>query len=195
MSHIIEIIVIISSYFIGCISTGYYLVRLRLGQDVRSLGSGSTGTRNVGRILGKQGFVITLLGDLIKGMIPVGIAIALQLDTWCIMLAIIAVIVGHIWPIQLRFRGGRGAATTIGALLVFDYRIVLITILIGCFIYFFRREQTVSGLIALIFSPVIAFVLGQPVEVILYLIALVVIILIAHRSVIREYYKVIRNRT
>ena len=61
----------LAAYGLGCLTTGYYLVRLRTGQDIRGLGSGSVGARNVGRILGKSGFFITLAGDSGKGALAV----------------------------------------------------------------------------------------------------------------------------
>jgi len=61
-----EIAVVLASYVLGCISTGYYLVRFRTGHDIRTLHSGSTGARNVGRVLGRTGFIVTLAGDLAK---------------------------------------------------------------------------------------------------------------------------------
>jgi glycerol-3-phosphate acyltransferase PlsY len=66
-----QLIVIIIGYGLGCISTGYYLVRLRTGQDIRKLGSGSMGGRNVGRVLGRSGFALTMAGDTVKGIIAV----------------------------------------------------------------------------------------------------------------------------
>ena len=62
------------AYFIGCFTTGYYLVRLRTGKDIREMGSGSAGARNVGRFLGKSGFFLTMLGDFIKGALAVWLA-------------------------------------------------------------------------------------------------------------------------
>ena len=65
------------SYVLGCYSTGYYLVRKRTGQDIRELGSGSTGARNAGRALGRSGFLLTMAGDLAKGGLAVWLALAL----------------------------------------------------------------------------------------------------------------------
>ena len=118
--------VVLGSYFLGCFSTGYYLVRQRTGQDIRELGSGSTGARNAGRVLGRPGFWWTMAGDLAKGGIAVGLALALTGSERVELLAWLAVVAGHIWPAQLGFRGGKGVSTSLMGLLVFDWRLALI---------------------------------------------------------------------
>ena len=195
MSYTLEIVLILSSYLLGCLSTGYYLVRLRTGQDIRNLGSGSTGTRNVGRFLGIRGFIITALGDLTKGIIPVVIALYFEFNIWVVMLVIIATVAGHIWPIHLRFKGGRGVVTAAGALIVFDYRIILVAFLIAGLTYVATRRLTLSGLLAISLSPAIAVIFRHNIIVIVGILALVLIILIAHRSYVRDFLRVIRGRT
>jgi glycerol-3-phosphate acyltransferase PlsY len=116
---------VLGAYLLGCLSTGFYLVRARTGRDIRGIGSGSTGARNVGRLLGKSGFGLTVLGDVGKGALAVWIAQTWTHNHQLAALAMLAVVAGHIWPVTLRFRGGKGAATSLGALLVFDYRLVL----------------------------------------------------------------------
>ena len=116
---------VLGAYLLGCFAIGYYLVRARTGKDIREIGSGSTGARNVGRVLGKPGFVLTVLGDLGKGALAVWSAREWTNNNHLAALAMLAVVAGHLWPAQLRFRGGKGVSTSLGALLVFDYRIAL----------------------------------------------------------------------
>ena len=117
---------VVMAYFLGCFATGYYLVRMRTGRDIRDIESGSTGTRNAGRVLGKSGFVLTMLGDLGKGALAVWFAAEFtNHNQWAMALAALAVVAGHIWPAQLHFRGGKGVATSFAALLLFDYRVAL----------------------------------------------------------------------
>jgi len=108
----------LGAYSLGCLTTGYYLVRTRTGQDLRALGSGSVGARNVGRLLGWRGFVLTVLGDFCKGALAVWAARHFTTDDRLVLLAMLAVVAGHVWPAQLHFQGGKGMATTLGALLV-----------------------------------------------------------------------------
>ena len=95
------------AYLLGCFNTGYYLVRMMTGQDIRTLASGGTGSRNVGRLLGAKGFVLTLIGDAGKGMAAVWLARYLALDNWQLFVVLLAVTAGHIWPAQLGFQIGR----------------------------------------------------------------------------------------
>src|ERR1700761_6582580 len=128
---------VIGAYLIGCFVTGYYLVRVRTGQDIRTIGSGSAGARNVGRILGKPGFYLTLLGDFLKGALAVWIVRKLTNDDFCAALAVPAVVTGHLWPVQLKFHGGKGVATSGTAILLFDYRIAVTctAVLLGGYVF------------------------------------------------------------
>jgi len=121
---------VVVAYFLGCFATGYYLVRARMGRDIREIESGSTGAQNVGRVLGKSGFVLTMLGDFGKGALAVWFAAEFTNHNRLAMaLAVLAVVAGHVWPAQLHFRGGKGVVTSFAALLLFDYRVAL-TILV-----------------------------------------------------------------
>ena len=115
------LVAVIIAYLIGSIPFGYLIVRLRGGGDVRETGSGGTGATNVSRRAGKSAGVITLLLDAAKGAAAVLIAKALTgslVTDWTICAAAIAVLLGHIFPVWLRFRGGKGVATGVGVFLV-----------------------------------------------------------------------------
>src|SRR5213082_212511 len=118
-----ETLVMLLGYALGCFTSGYYLVRWRTGDDIRWLGSGSVGATNVGRVLGRPGFFLTVLCDFFKGLFAVWLARYFQLNPTGTVLAMVAVAIGHIWPAQLWFHGGKGVATSLGALLMFDYSI------------------------------------------------------------------------
>jgi len=121
---------VVVAYLLGCFATGYYLVRARTGRDIREIESGSTGARNVGRVLGKPGYLLTVLGDMAKGALAVWFAAEFTRHNGLAMsLAVLAVVAGQIWPAQLHFRGGKGVATSFAALLLLDYRVAL-TILV-----------------------------------------------------------------
>ena len=111
MEKIIEILaVLIGAYLIGSIPTGYIIVKLAKGQDIRTIGSGSTGATNVKRVMGKKWFFITLLLDAFKGALPVVLAKIFATTFTGIgllpVLAAIAVILGHSKSIFLKFTGG-----------------------------------------------------------------------------------------
>ena len=181
-----DVLVIFVSYTLGCLCGGYYLVRLFAGEDVRRLGSTNVGARNVGRILGPIGFVITFLIDLTKGALAVLVAKYFNLELKVVMLAMVAVVAGHIWPFQLRFKGGKGVATVLGAGLIFDWGLTTIIVVLFLPLFAFTRQFTLSGLIAIAMTPGVAALTGCSGTVIAGITALSLLILFAHRKNIRD---------
>ncbi len=184
-----EILVIGISYLLGCMSAGYYLVRLRTGRDIRQSGTGSTGARNVSRTLGKSGYAITLAADILKAVIAIKLAQILEVEPWAVMLSVLAVVAGHIWPLQLGFRGGKGVGTLMGALLVFDYRLLAVLLLVCALSFFTTRKYIISGMLAVLSLPVAAVVMKYPRPGMLGVVLLTMIILCAHRINIREVFQ------
>ncbi|MER5469896.1 glycerol-3-phosphate acyltransferase [Streptomyces sp. NPDC002935] len=115
---------IVVSYFIGCVSTSYYLTKARIGEDIRGLGSGNAGAQNVGKVLGRRWFVVILILDMLKGYVVVLGGVGLGVGDVVITLAIVAVVSGHIWPAQMGFRGGMGIATSLGAVGAFHWLVM-----------------------------------------------------------------------
>ena len=116
-----QLLVIIIAYLIGSIPFGYLIVRSKGGGDIRETGSGGTGATNVTRRAGKAAGVITLALDALKGSVAVLLAQTLADGpdvNWTVAAAAIATIVGHIFPVWLRFRGGKGVATGVGVFLI-----------------------------------------------------------------------------
>jgi len=113
---VIEFAVVIGSYLLGAIPVGLVLSKLK-GVDLRQFGSGKTGSTNVLRTIGKKYAVLALIGDILKGVIAVLIArYTLHSPFWEVAAGFAAVI-GHNWPVYIKFQGGRGVATATGALL------------------------------------------------------------------------------
>ena len=177
-----EIALIAAAYALGCLSTGYYLVRLRSGADVRSMGSGNIGARNVGRVAGKWALAITLAGDTAKGAAPVAVALLLDMEPWAVMAVLLAVVAGHLWPAQLAFRGGKGLATTMGAVLVLDFRLVLAAFAVAGIAWLITKNATGGGLAAVLLSPLAALVAGHDPVTAGALAVLAAAIMFAHRT-------------
>jgi glycerol-3-phosphate acyltransferase PlsY len=146
----------VGAYLLGCVTTGYYYVRWRTGQDLRQLGSGSAGARNAGRALGWRGFTFTLLGDFAKGAVAVFAARQFTSDERLLDLALLAVVAGHIWPVQLRCHGGRGVATAVGALLVYDFRLAAALALLFGGAAALSRKVVLPGLLAFACLPLVS---------------------------------------
>lgn len=185
----------LAAYVLGCFTTGYYLVRARTGQDLRQLGSGSVGARNVGRRLGWQGFALTVLGDFGKGALAVWAARHFTTDDRLIALALLAVVAGHVWPAQLHFRGGKGMATSVGALLVYDWQLALAFALLFAGTFAMLRKTVLPGLFALACLPLLSAYLARgPVEVV-GVTALAGLVLIAHRkNLMTEFSSLLERR-
>ena len=131
------VLVIVAGYFCGCIESGYLVGKL-CGMDIRDYGSGNSGTTNVLRVLGKTRALLTFLGDALKSFIPVLVVKFLlcpavpTLNADLIQLVTgFAAVMGHDYPVFLKFKGGKGIATTAAAMMAFDWRIGLC-----CFIIF-----------------------------------------------------------
>jgi len=177
-------VICLCSYFLGCFAAGYYLVRMRLGEDIRDLGSGSVGARNVGRVLGKTGFLLTLILDFSKGSFAVWAArhFATPADERVVALAMISVIAGHIWPLQLRGRGGKGMATSLGALLVYDPHLALpFGVLFFCAFVLLRRI-VLPGLFALACLPLVILMLDESSTKVVLVSVSAGLVLLAHRK-------------
>ena len=180
-----DLVAIVVAYLLGCIATAYYIVRLRTRQDIRQLGSGNVGGRNAGRVLGRSAFAIVAVGDALKGLIAVLFARYLGVGEWAIMLVILAVLVGHIWPAQLGFKGGKGAATLIGALAGYDVMIALLVVGIFVVLFVILRSFTLAGLLALVLAPFVLLLLGRPQMDSVVVAVPVLLVIFAHRENLR----------
>jgi glycerol-3-phosphate acyltransferase PlsY len=181
-----DALLLAACYGIGCCTAGYYWVRWRTGLDLRLLGSGNVGARNVARIAGPSGFAVTLLIDAMKGGLAVKMALHFGASPEILVASVIAVIVGHNWPIQLRFHGGKGIATSLGALLVYDSWIVLLLIAVFLPLYALLRNLTLSGLLAFALSPLFVFLYGSTNADVAAISFIAILLLLSHRKNIRE---------
>ncbi len=188
------LLILAGSYLLGCFATGYYLARLRTGQDVRATGSGSTGGSNVGRLLGKSGFALTMIVDAVKGALAVGVGVYAGLAPWLLVAVTVAVVAGHIYPFQLGFRGGKGLATALGGLLVIDYRLPLIALALIGLAWLLSRQMTFSLVGGVLLVPLLALALGHSLAVAGVLAVLAALLLVAHRPNILEAAARLRAR-
>jgi acyl phosphate:glycerol-3-phosphate acyltransferase len=185
---------LLEAYLLGCFATGYYLVRARTGNDLRKIESGTVGARNAGRALGRMGFVLTLLGDFGKGALAVWIAWQWTGDNHLALVALLAVVVGHVWPLQLRFHGGKGVATSLGALLVFDYRVALIFPVLFLIGFALARKSLLPAMIAFACLPMAAWCFDRDNFTVAGLAILAAIILFAHRRNLTEEFIALAGR-
>lgn len=174
------LVVLAGSYLLGCLVAGYYLVRLRTGADVRELGSGNAGARNVARTYGRGLAAATFAVDALKAAAAVVLARALGGDVWLGALALLGVVLGHVFPAPLGFRGGKGAASAIGGFPLVDPLAAAIAVAVGAGLLLIGRPFTRSGLAAIALAPVVSLALGRDALTVALSAAAAAVVLAAH---------------
>jgi glycerol-3-phosphate acyltransferase PlsY len=184
----------LGAYVLGCFATGYYLVRALKGLDIRRVDSGSVGARNVSQVLGAGGFVLTTLGDAAKGALAVWGTLHLTGDRELAMLVVLAVTMGHVWPAQLHFRGGKGVATSLGALTLYDWRLATAYAVIFLGGFALTRKTILPGLFGYVCLPVAAWWLEHDGTKTTVIVALAALVLFAHRRNLVEEFPALAAR-
>mgnify|MGYP004615828299 FL=1 len=183
-------IVAIVAYLIGSIPTGYLIVKAKTGQDIRTVGSGSTGATNVKRVLGKKYFFIVMLLDALKGALPVVLAnlfATVGLDIGIApVIAAVAVIIGHSKTVFLQFKGGKSVASGVGTIFALDPLVGLIIALIWGVITYTTKYVSVGSIIALLISPFLMYFFFAPIAYVVYCALGAVYIVYLHRENIKR---------
>lgn len=194
LNTIFEVLfVILGAYLIGSIPTGYIVVKLFTGKDIRQIGSGSTGATNVKRVMGKSWFFIVLLLDAFKGALPVVLAKMFTIGLTSIgimpVVAAVAVIVGHSKSIFLGFTGGKSVASSIGTIIALNWQVGLILAGIWAAITFVSRYVSVGSIIALWLAPFVMLIFKQPIAYAWYCTIGAIYITYLHRGNIKRLLK------
>lgn len=171
-----------AAYLLGGVSPGYWLVRLRTGQDVRTQGSGATGATNSARLLGKGGFALVLALDALKGAVAAFAARAAGLTDGWEFAATLAVVVGHVWPILMGFRGGRGLGPLLGGWLALTPLAMGLCLLIAGATWAVSKRRVHSGLFGALLLPVATWWDTRNTPATIFTAVAFCIIAFAHRS-------------
>jgi len=171
-----QVALIIGAYLLGSISSAYYVTKWKKGADIRELGSGNAGARNVMLVVGASFGIGVAIFDILKGAIPVIFAKVLKMPPHTITLTALAAISGHNWPIFLQFRGGSGLATLGGVILPLMPREAFLLSLVGMaigwtwlrFPAWCRKAPPIesSCLVIYVICPFLAWHFGEPVHLI-----------------------------
>ena len=191
------IIVAIIAYLLGSISFSVIFSKKMAGFDVREKGSGNAGTTNVLRSVGKKAAVITLICDVLKGVIAILIAylvgkIVKDLDnSLLVQIAGIAVIIGHTFPIFFGFKGGKGIATSLGVLLVTNWNIGLICLVFALVLMILTKMVSLGSIAAAILFPVLVMFMPSNAYIVegnyvIYSIILAVLVVFNHRANVKR---------
>ena len=206
----IYIIVGIIAYLIGSINFSVLISKKMAGFDVREKGSGNAGTNNMLRSVGKKAAAITLICDILKGVISIVIAIivgniAKNLDRELLLqIAGIAVVLGHTFPIFFGFKGGKGVATSLGVLLISNWQIGLICLVFAVVLMALTRMVSLGSCAAAVLFPVLTLFINQHYTVLtdgksgrvyfVYSVILAIIVLYNHRSNIKRILNGTENK-
>ena len=193
------IIIAIIAYAIGSINFSVLISKKMAGFDVREKGSGNAGTTNMLRSVGKKAAVITLLCDILKGVVSIGIAliagnIVKDVDkAVLVQIAGILVVVGHTFPIFFEFKGGKGVATSLGVIMMINWKIGLICLVFALVIMAFSRMVSMGSVGAAILFPVLTLFINtnfiveaSGMKYFIFSVILAVMIIFNHRANIKR---------
>jgi len=170
------------AYLLGSISAAIIICKMMGLPDPRTLGSNNPGATNVLRIGGKKAAALTLVGDFLKGLVPVVVAKLLGADAVLLAGVGFAAFIGHLYPIFFGFRGGKGVATAFGVILGLSWIVALVAIAIWLLIAKVFKISSLAALIAATMTPAAGWYLGMPESQIYMLVVLTLILIWRHRS-------------
>lgn len=184
------LLVIIPAYLIGAIPTGVILTRLSGAEDIRKVGSGNIGATNVYRTAGRKLGILTLVGDVLKGALPVlAISLSGRFSPEVVAMTAVAAFVGHCYPIYLRFQGGKGIATALGIFLVLSPLSVLIAFFVFAGLFMAFKYISLSSISAAATVPIMVVVQGSNPPLIAASLFMAAVMIWRHRSNIDRLIK------
>lgn len=199
------IVMAIVAYAIGSISFSVIFSKKMAGFDVREKGSGNAGSTNVLRTVGKKAAALTLICDILKGIVAILIAVLLgnivkELDgALLVQIAAVAVVIGHTFPIFFGFKGGKGVATSLGVLLLINWQIGLICLVFALVIMALTRMVSAGSVLAAILFPVLTLFIGQDYFIVsgnyfIFSVIMALIVAFNHRSNIKRILSGTENK-
>ncbi len=201
MEFVWGLIIVAGAYILGSFPTGYLVVKILKGQDIRQVGSGSTGATNVKRVLGKWGFFGVLTVDAIKGLAAVLLAQYLQTKlniypelNLLPIFASIAVMVGHSKSIFLGFTGGKSVATTGGTIIGLNWLVALIAFIIWSSISYISRYISLGSIIGVASLPVLMYIFHAPISYVIYCAIAAIYVIYLHRENIKRLLNGTENK-
>ncbi len=187
LTAMIQVLLILFAYLTGSIPIGVLLARLK-GKDPRRTGSGNIGATNVMRSAGKVLGIVTLVGDILKGFVPTFIAVQLGVPAFIIALVGLAAFSGHLFPIFLKFKGGKGVATGAGVFLAINPLVILISFIIFVIVFLIWKYVSLGSLAGTGIIPFSFFLFKTPTEYILLSFLIACGVFIKHKDNIKRLF-------
>lgn len=174
------LLVIVIGYLFGNFATSFILGKLIENKDIRNYGSGNAGATNALRVFGVKIAAVTFLIDALKGVAAVLIGKSILGDTGA-LIAGISVVVGHNWPIFLKFKGGKGIASTIGVVLTVNFILAILCIVTGLIIIIKTKYVSLGSITAMALLPFIGLIVVRPFNIQFFIFTLVLSIMAIYR--------------
>ena len=177
------------SYLLGSIPPGYVFFYIRKKKDIRSFGSQATGATNVFRLLGWKFALPVIVIDILKGFLPVFLAIKLFQDMTLALACAFLAVLGHCFPVYIKFRGGKGLATTLGAYAALAPIPLLFCLAVFLIVVAISRYVSLGSLLACLTYPVLVYLFKEETGILYLSLALCLLIVFMHRSNIQRLIK------
>ena len=174
------------AYLIGSFSTAIATCKILGLEDPRKTGSNNPGATNVLRHGGKKAAIITLLGDMLKGLIPVLVAVQLQADTLTIALTGLAALLGHVFPVYYGFKGGKGVATYYGVIFGINWQVGLIAIVAWLAVAGLLKISSLSALASIFITPFVLWYFTQSIELTAAVAVMSIVVFWRHKANIQR---------
>jgi glycerol-3-phosphate acyltransferase PlsY len=179
-------LLVLSAYLLGSVSSAIMVCRLMRLPDPRTQGSNNPGTTNVLRIGGKTAAAITLLGDSLKGLLPVLACHYFAVDVLTFALVGMAAFLGHLYPIFFGFKGGKGVATTFGVLFGLHWQIGGVVVVVWLFIAKVMKISSLAALVSMGLAPIVIGFVWPATELIVMQVIMSILLIWRHRSNIKN---------
>jgi glycerol-3-phosphate acyltransferase PlsY len=181
-----EIMLVVCAYLVGSIPTGLLLSKAFGGVDIRSTGSGNIGATNVYRTMGRKVGILTLVGDCLKGVVPVVAAISLDLPVEWIAVVGLAAFLGHVYTVFLRFKGGKGVATALGVFLAVSPLSVLAALAVFSFVLYKWRYVSLASITSAALMPSLVALIDKKPALVGMSLVIAALVIYKHRENIQR---------
>ena len=179
-------LLLIAAYLIGSIPTGLILGKAIWKKDLRQYGSHNIGATNAWRILGAKAGILVFILDFLKGQIGVLLGAYLFASPGAMVLGGFAAIIGHMFPIFLGFKGGKGVATALGVIAALMPKVTVIVFVVWLVLVTITRYVSIGSIVAAVLAPILAAIFNEPTIYFLFVLIIAVIIVLRHKENIQR---------
>ncbi len=182
LTSVLAVFYVIVGYLVGSVCSAVIVCRLFSLPDPRTAGSNNPGATNVLRIAGPKCAIIVLVADMLKGFLPVFLAKLLGANTASLSFICLAAVLGHMFPIFFKFKGGKGVATALGAFLGFDWLLGAMVLATWLVVALITRYSSLASLVAIAFSPFYSLYVVNDMSAFLPLVLIVMAVFYKHHG-------------